>query len=45
MPEDMKVYDRIVEAQDALFRLQQQMHGCDIVHFAGVVGEREEEGY
>jgi hypothetical protein len=31
MPEDLKVYDRIVEARDAAFRLQQQMRGCEIV--------------
>jgi hypothetical protein len=34
MPDDLKVYERIVEARDAVFRLQQQMHGCEIVEFA-----------
>jgi hypothetical protein len=33
MPEDLKVYDRIAEARDAAFRLQQQMRGCEIVVF------------
>jgi hypothetical protein len=29
--DDLNVYDRIVEAQDALFRLTQTMRGCMIV--------------
>jgi hypothetical protein len=33
MPEDLKVYDRIVEARDAAFRLQSQMHDCEITEF------------
>jgi hypothetical protein len=32
--EDLKVYDRVVEVRDALFRLQQQMRGLQIVEFA-----------
>ena len=33
MPEDVKVYDRIMEVRDAVFRLQQQMRGLDIIEF------------
>jgi hypothetical protein len=33
MPQDLKVYDRVVEARDVMFRLQQQMRGCEIVEF------------
>ena len=33
MPQDMKVYDRVVEARDAVFRLQQKMQGCEIIEF------------
>jgi hypothetical protein len=33
MPEDMGVYDHIVQVRDAMFRLQQSMHGCEIVEF------------
>ena len=35
MPEDLKVYDRIAEARDAAFRLQ-QMRGCEIVVFTSL---------
>jgi hypothetical protein len=31
--DDLNIYDRIVEAQDALFRLTQTMRGCVIVEF------------
>ena len=31
MPEDLKVYDRIVEVRDAIFRLLQHMRGLDIL--------------
>jgi hypothetical protein len=31
---EMQVYDYIVAAQDALFRLTQVMRGCEIVEFA-----------
>lgn len=34
MPDDIEIYDRISEARDALFRLQNQMRGCEIVEFA-----------
>ena len=34
MPEDMRVYDHVVQARDAAFRLQQAMRGCEIVEFA-----------
>lgn len=34
MPDDLKVYDRIVEVRDAIFMLHNQMHGCEIVEFA-----------
>jgi|SRR5215218_155373 len=34
MPEDMRVYNDIVQARDAIFRLQQIMHGCETVEFA-----------
>lgn len=34
MPEDMEVYDHIVQVRDAMFRLQQSMHGCEIAEFA-----------
>jgi hypothetical protein len=33
MPEDMKIYDAIVNVRDYIFRLQQLMHGCEIVDF------------
>jgi len=35
MPEDLRVYEAIVQVRDYLFRLQQQMHGCRIVDFCG----------
>jgi hypothetical protein len=34
MPYDLKVYDKIVEARDKIFQLQQAMRGCEIVEFA-----------
>jgi hypothetical protein len=34
MTNDLKVYDRIVEVRDAIFRLHNQMHGCEVVEFA-----------
>ena len=34
MPEDMGVYGHIVQVRDAIFRLQQIMHGCEIAEFA-----------
>lgn len=34
MPEDLRVYEAIVQARDYIFRLQQIMHGCEIVVFA-----------
>jgi len=34
MPEDIRVYDHIVEVRDTIFRLQQSMRGCEIVEFA-----------
>jgi hypothetical protein len=34
MPDDMRVYDYIAHVRDAMFRLQQSMHGCEIVEFA-----------
>jgi hypothetical protein len=33
MPGDLKVYERISEARNAAFRLQQQMRGCEILVF------------
>ena len=33
IPEDLKVWDRIAEVRDAVFRLQQQMRGCEIAVF------------
>ena len=51
MPEDLKVYDRIVEVRDAIFRLLQHMRGLDILEFAepwvepaDLFWEREREG-
>jgi hypothetical protein len=50
MPEDVKVYDRIMEVRDAVFRLQQQMRGLDIIEFvapwidpADIFWEKKEE--
>jgi hypothetical protein len=34
MSEDMGVYDHIVQVRDAMFGLQQSMHGCEIAEFA-----------
>ena len=34
MPEDMGVYGHIVQIRDAMFRLAQSMHGCEIAEFA-----------
>ena len=34
MPEDTGVYGHIVQIRDAMFRLQQSMHGCEIAEFA-----------
>jgi hypothetical protein len=31
--DDLKVCDRICEVRDALFRLESQMHGCEITEF------------
>jgi hypothetical protein len=33
MPEDLRVYEAIVQVRDYMFRLQQMMHGCEIVDF------------
>jgi hypothetical protein len=32
--DDLDVYDRVVEVRDAVFRLHNQMHNCEIVEFA-----------
>lgn len=34
MPQDVKVWDRVAEVRDAVFRLQQQLRGCEIAIFA-----------
>lgn len=34
LSDDIRVYDNVVEARDAIFRLQQAMRGCEIVEFA-----------
>jgi hypothetical protein len=34
MPDDMRVYDYIVQVRDAMFKLQQSMRGYEIVEFA-----------
>jgi hypothetical protein len=38
MPEDFAVYRKIVLARESLFDLEEQMHGCEIVEFAGAAG-------
>jgi hypothetical protein len=47
--DDLNVYDRIVEAQDALFRLAQTLRGgCVIVEFGARwldLEEREDDGF
>jgi hypothetical protein len=34
MPDNMRVYDYVVQARDAIFRLQQAMRGLEIIEFA-----------
>lgn len=34
MPDDMRVYDHVVQVRDAVFRLQQSLHKCEIIEFA-----------
>jgi hypothetical protein len=31
MPDDIAVYDYVVQARDAIFRLQQAMQGCEVI--------------
>ena len=45
MPQDLKVYDRAVEARDVIFRLQQQMRGCEIVEFAAPWIDTDQIGF
>ena len=41
MPEDFKIYNAIVSIRDYIFRLQQMMHGCEVVEFCDDGGAEE----
>jgi hypothetical protein len=45
VPEDLKVWNRIAEVRDAVFRLQQQMRGCEIAIFCKPWIEPEDVGF
>jgi hypothetical protein len=45
IPEDLKVWDRIAEVRDAVFRLQQQLRGCEIAVFAEPWIDPDEMGF
>jgi hypothetical protein len=40
--DDLKVYDRICEVRDALFRLDSQIRGCDVAELCGNSGGMDE---
>ncbi len=45
MPDDCKVWDRIAVVRDAVFKLQQQLHGVEIEVFAAPWIDPEDIGF
>lgn len=45
LPEDLNVWDRIAEVRDAVFRLQQQLRGCEVAVFAAPWLDPDDVGF